>query len=79
MDGRKPSGFTSSSYCGMTCTTPSPAPPSPAPTPGHEHVDPQTVIVKSLWDVFTKATDIVTFFAIIWYNPWVLFAWFSFW
>lgn len=55
------------------------APPSPAPAPGPAVVNPQTVKVKSLFDVFTKATDIGTFFAIIWYNPWVLFAWFSFW
>ena len=75
MDGRSPSGFTNNNpYCGFNCTPASPTP-TPAPTP----VNPQTVVVKSLFDVFAKATDIGSFFLIIWYNPWVLFAWFSFW
>ena len=74
MDGRSPSGFVNSTYCGMNC-----APPAPAPTPAPQAVNPQTVKVKSLIDIFTKATDIGSFFAIIWYNPWVLFVWFSFW
>lgn len=73
MDGRSPSGFTGNNlYCGFNCT---PHAPTPTPTP----VNPQTVVVKSLFDVFAKATDIETFFLIIWYNPWVLFLWFSFW
>jgi len=71
MDGRTPSGFTNSKYCGINCIPSS----SVIPTT----VNPQTVVVKSLFDVFAKATDIGSFFAIIWYNPWVLFLWFSFW
>lgn len=31
MDGKSPSGFAASTYCGMSCTLPSPSP-SPAPT-----------------------------------------------
>ena len=77
MDGRSPSGFTNSKYCGINCIPTTPVTPTPTPTP--TVVNPQTVVVKSLFDVFAKATDIGTFFAIIWYNPWVLFAWFSFW
>ena len=75
MDGRSPSGFTNSSYCGLYC---SPAQP-PAPAPGPATINPQTVKMKSLIDVFTQSKGIGTFFAIIWYNPWVLFVLFSFW
>jgi len=37
------------------------------------------VEVKSLSDVINKATDIRTFFGLVWENPWVLFVWFHFW
>jgi len=77
MDGKSPSGFTASTYCGINCTPSSPTSPTTPTTP--TVVNPQTVKVKSLLDVFAKATDIGSFFAIIWYNPWVLLAWFSFW
>ena len=36
-------------------------------------------MVKSLYDVFAKATDVGYFFLLIWYNPWVLFIWFHLW
>ena len=77
MDGRSPSGFTNSSYCGINCIPKSPVSPTPTPDPTPTPVDPQTVKVKSLMDVFAKATDIGNFFLIIWYNPWVLIVWFS--
>ena len=67
MDGRSPSGFTNNNpYCGFNCI------------PKLSPVNPQTVAVKSLIDVFAKATDIGSFFLIIWNNLWVLFVWFSF-
>ena len=53
MDGRSLSGFTNSSYFGTNHALQLPAP-APSPTV----VNPQTVKVKSLIDVFTKATDI---------------------
>ena len=79
MDGTSPSGFTNSTYCGMNCNSTPNTPSTPTPAPKPAPVNPVTVKVKSLIDVFTSSTDIGAFFAIIWYNPWTLFVWFSFW
>ena len=88
MDGSKPSGFTNSSFTGMNYTSngttpildpndPSPFPtPGPQPTPPNTIIDYSTVKVKSLKDLFDKSTDMFSFFALIWYNMWVLFVWF---
>ena len=91
MDGSTPSGFTNSTFCGMNCTinstTPNPSPspnpgPSPSPTPGPQPTPPNTIVdystvkVTSLKDLFAKATDMFSFFSLIWYNMWVLFVWF---
>jgi len=51
MDGRSPSGFTSSDYTGYNYTPPSPSPsptPGPSPTPFNTIVDYSTVKIKSL-------------------------------
>jgi len=82
MDGSSPSGFTNSTFCGMNCTSngtsPSPNTPTPTPTPAppNTNIDYSTVKVKSLKDLFAKATDMYSFFTLIWYNMWVLFVWF---
>ena len=74
MDGSSPSGFTNSTFCGMSCSTlPSPA---PTPTPTPTVVDYSKVVVKSLGDVFAKAKDFWSFCTMIWYNMWVFFVWF---
>ena len=54
MDGSSPSGFTNSTFCGMSCSTlPSPTPnPTPTPTPPNTVVDYSKVVVKSLKDLF---------------------------
>ena len=50
MDGSSPSGFTNSTFCGMSCSTlPSP---TPTPTPTPTVVDYSKVVVKSLKDLF---------------------------
>jgi hypothetical protein len=52
MDGSSPSGFTNSTFSGMSCSTlPSPAP-TPTPTPTPTVVDYSKVVVKSLKDLF---------------------------
>ena len=90
MDGSSPSGFTNSTFTGMNYTsngtTPTPTPdpnnPSPSPTPGPQPTPPNTITdystvkITSLKDLFAKATDMYSFFALIWYNMWVLFVWF---
>ena len=84
MDGSSPSGFTNSTFCGMNCksngTSPDPKNPSPvpgpSPTPPNTNVDYSTVKVTSLKDLFAKATDMFSFFTLVWYNLWVLFVWF---
>ena len=82
MDGSSPSNFTNSTFCGMNCksngTTPNPntPTPTPTPTPANTNVDYSTVKVNSLKDLFAKATDMFSFFALVWYNMWVIFVWF---
>jgi hypothetical protein len=91
MDGSSPSGFKNSTFCGMNCTgnetTPNPPPgpspcPTPGPTPGPSPISPNTIVdystvkIKSLYDLFTKSTDIWSFMSLFWYNMWVLFVWF---
>jgi len=72
MDGQSPSGFTSSSYEGMT-TDCSKWDGSAAATSVKD------TKVKSLLDVFDKANDMGEVFEYLWYNPWVMFVWFHFW
>ena len=48
MDGSSPSGFTNSTFCGMSCSTP----PSPTPNPDPTVFDYSKVVVKSLKDLF---------------------------
>ena len=60
MDGSSPSGFTNSTFCGMSCSSPpSPTPnpdptpnPTPTPTPTPTVFDYSKVVVKSLKDLF---------------------------
>lgn len=83
MDGSSPSGFSNSTYCGMTCTatvtptpTPTPSPVTPKPvTPAK--VDYSKVKVKSLKAVFSAAPDVFALVSLLWNNPWVFFVWFD--
>jgi len=72
MDGQSPSGFTDSSYTGMTtdCSRFNGAP-ARGPVADTE--------VKSLLDVFDKAENAGEVFEFMWYNPWVCVVWFHFW
>ena len=83
MDGSSPSGFTNSTFSGMNYTgndttlNPPPGPSTcPSQLPPNTIVDYSTVKIKSLYDLFTKSTDIWSFMSLFWYNMWVLFVWY---
>ena len=78
MNGTSPSGFTNSKYTGMmTCTQYNNLVNPSSNNPTTRNV--QSIKVGSLIDVFTNSTSIGDFFALLWYNPWVLFVWFKLW
>jgi hypothetical protein len=90
MDGTSPSGYTSSSYIGMSnwdCSMGSSTDSGGDSSGGDggdggtttEERNIETMEVKSLLDVFNNAQDIGEFFALIWYNPGTMFIWFHFW
>ena len=82
MDGQSPSGFTDSTYSGMN---------NQGRTQGSFFKtgsllfdydasavrDIKNVKVLCLLDCFKEARDAEEFFELIWYNPWVLIAWFN--
>ena len=85
MDGSSPSGFTSSSYigmdawdCSMGTTTDNNDGDTDTNTDSEER-DVKEIEVKSLFDVFDNAETVGEFFSFCWYNPQVMFIWFSWW
>jgi hypothetical protein len=68
MDGSIPSGFKNSTYCGMNC---------PSKYSPNTIVDYSKVKVRSLVDLFSKASDIYSLLSLLWYNLWVLIVWFN--
>ena len=71
MDGQSPRGFTSSSYEGITADC--------SKWGIGVATAVKDTIVKSLFDVFGKANGIGEFFEYLWYNPWIIFIWFTLW
>ena len=69
-DGSSPSGFTNSTFCVTNDTN------CLGATQANTNFNYFTVKVISLIDLFSKSTDVSSLYALLWYNPWVLFAWF---
>lgn len=79
MDGQTPSGFANSQYTGMANA----GAVNSGDATSDDGVTPRTaeqiatVPVTSLADIFEKCRSVDEFFAFIWYNPTMLFIWFT--
>ena len=79
MDGQTPSGFANSQYTGMTYS----GAVNSGDATSDDGVTPRTaeqiatVPVTSLADIIEKCRSVDEFFAFIWYNPMMLFVWFT--
>ena len=74
-DGRQPSEFTNSDFCGIDddCGD-SISPVNPNPT---NPTDPNNnKVINTFWDLFTKSSSIEEFFELLFANIWVIFVWF---